>query len=140
MGTMQGALLAGRYELAEVVGEGGMGTVYRATDLRTGGVVAVKVVHPTLAHNPVYTARLEREAQLAATLTSPRIVRIIDRAEHDGTPFLVMEYVAGETLADVLARSGPLPHADALDLCLEGAHDLYAAHVQGIVHRDLKPE
>src|SRR5512134_1151111 len=75
---MQGTILANRYFLAEEIGSGGMGTVYRAVDLRTGGTVAVKLLHAQLARDPAYTARLRREARLAAALTSPRVVRVTD--------------------------------------------------------------
>jgi len=137
---MRGTLLANRYLLAEALGVGGMGTVYRATDLRTGGAVAVKLLHPFLTQNPEYVARLRREAQVAAALTSPRVVRVIDLGDHEGAPFIVMEYVAGETLARLLEQRGPLPPAEALRVCQEIARALEAAHAVGIVHRDLKPD
>ncbi|MFN8557231.1 MAG: serine/threonine-protein kinase [Dehalococcoidia bacterium] len=137
---MQGALLANRYLLGAAIGAGGMGVVYRATDLRTGGVVAVKVVHPAIAHLPEYLRRLRREAELAAALTSPRVVRVTDLDQHEGTPFLVMEYVPGPTLAEVLAEQGRLPLDQALFLCLEVARALEAADQLGIAHRDLKPD
>jgi serine/threonine protein kinase/sugar lactone lactonase YvrE len=137
---MQGTVLADRYRLGEVLGRGGMGTVYRATDLHTGGTVAVKVVHPHLAHDPVYNARLRREGQALITLTSPRVVRLVDvDALPDGGPFLVMEYVPGETLADRLRRDRVVPLAEALAVALEVARALEAAHACGIVHRDLTP-
>ncbi|MGH2355976.1 MAG: protein kinase domain-containing protein, partial [Chloroflexota bacterium] len=134
-----GTLLANRYLMGEALGRGGMGTVYGATDLRTGGTVAIKILHPALAGDPVYRERLRREAQAAAVLTSPRVVRVTDLDEHQGTPFLVMEYVAGETLQQRLRREGRLPPAAALSIVLEIAHALEDAHAHGIVHRDLKP-
>jgi serine/threonine-protein kinase len=137
---VQGTLLAGRYRLAEEIGTGGMGSVYRATDLRTDGTVAVKIPHPALASEPGYRERLRREARIAASLGSPRVVRVIDLDEHDGVPFLVMEYVAGETLQRMLARQGRLPLGDALTIATEVARALDAAYVGGIVHRDLKPQ
>jgi len=85
---MLDSVLAGRYQLTEVLGRGGAGTVYRAIDLRTGGPVAVKILHPALAGDLDYTARLRREAAIAASLTSPRIVRVTDLDEHAGAPFL----------------------------------------------------
>jgi non-specific serine/threonine protein kinase len=117
-----------------------MGTVYRATDEHTGATVAVKVPLPHLAGDAGYRERLRREAQLAAALTSPRIVRVIDLAEHDDVPFMVMEFVSGETLDAHLRRLGPLPVADAMRLLLEVARALESAHALGIVHRDLKPQ
>ncbi len=137
---MKGTLLANRYLLGEQIGAGGMGAVHRAIDLRTGGTVAVKLLHPALAHRQDYVARLRREAQLAAALVSPRVVRVTDLDLHAGVPFLVMEYVPGETLAGMLAASGRLSVPQALTICLEVARALEAAHACGIVHRDLKPD
>lgn len=137
---MREAILVGRYELGDPVGVGAMGTVYRAADRHTGGTVAVKVLHPTLAHDPKYVERLRREARLAAAITSPRVVRVTDFGEHDGAPFLVMEYVEGDTLADVLERRGPLLLPEALTVALEVTRALDAAHARGIMHRDLKPQ
>jgi hypothetical protein len=136
----QGDILSGRYLLAEQVGAGGMGTVFRAVDLRTGGEVAVKIPHPFLAGDKVFVERLRREAQAAAALHSPRIARVTDFAEHQGTPYLVMEYVPGLTLAERIERDGPLPPAEALHITLEVARALDAAHQRGITHRDLKPQ
>src|SRR5688500_11323536 len=89
--------LGGRYLLVQELGSGGLGRVHRATDLRTGGPVAVKLLHPTYARNATCRERLRREAQIAASRTSPRVVRIVDLDEHQGVPFLVQEYVGGET-------------------------------------------
>jgi serine/threonine protein kinase len=138
--TTEGRILSNRYLLAEEIGTGGMGNVYRATDLRTGGQVAVKVPHPYLARDPEYVERLRREARIAASLYSPRIVRVIDLdTDENGIPFLVMEYVPGPTLLDELHDRGAFPLADALTLGLETARALDTAHQKGIVHRDLKP-
>jgi hypothetical protein len=137
---MQGTLLAGRYLLAEPIGRGGMGTVYRATDQRTGGTVAVKLLHDEALEDPANAESLRREARLAAAIASPRVVRVIDVDEQDGLPFLVLEYVAGETLQDLLRREGRLPPHEALALCLEVSRALEAAHAAGVVHRDLKPQ
>jgi non-specific serine/threonine protein kinase len=136
---VDGTVLADRYLLTDELGSGGMGTVYRATDLRTGGPVAVKVPHPYLARDPVFRERLRREAQLAAALTSPRVVRVVDLDEHEGVPYLVMEYVGGETLAERLRRAGPFPVAEAVAIAVEVSRALEAAHALGIVHRDLAP-
>jgi eukaryotic-like serine/threonine-protein kinase len=133
-------LYAGRYQLDELLGLGGMGVVYRAIDRRTGGTVAVKVFTPALAADPEYLERLRREARITASLTSPRVVRVIDLDEHDGAPFLLLEYVAGPTLHEVVARHSRLPVHEAVTICREVALALEAAHARGIVHRDLKPE
>jgi non-specific serine/threonine protein kinase len=116
-----------------------MGAVYRATDLRTGGPVAVKALHPALARDPVARERLRREAQAAAVLTSPRVVRVVDLACAGEAPFLVLEYVAGETLQARWRREGRLAPGPALAVVREVARALEEAHAQGIVHRDLTP-
>ena len=136
---MDGTILGDRFLLADELGSGSTGAVYRATDLRTGGPVAVKVPHAYLARDPLFRERLRREARLAAALTSPRVVRVVDLDQHEGVPYLVMEYVAGETLAERLRREGPLPLAEALAVAREVARALEAAHALGVVHRDLTP-
>src|SRR5215218_4603445 len=130
-----GAILANRYLLQQELGRGGMGAVYAATDLRTGGRVAVKLLHPALAPTAEAVERLRREAQIAASLTSPRVVRIVDLDTDpaSGATFLVQEFVAGETLADALERRGAFPLAEALHLVGEIARALSAAHAAGIV-------
>jgi serine/threonine-protein kinase len=138
--TMQGTILSNRYLIAEEIGIGGMGSVYRATDLRTGGAVAVKVPHSFLARNTDYMERLRREAQIAASVYSPRVVRVVDFYEHEGVPYLVMEYVPGETLAAVARQQGRFALAETLALGLEVARALEAAHAKGVIHRDLKPQ
>jgi predicted ATPase/transposase len=137
---MLGAILAGRYHLLELVGSGGMGVVYRAADRHTGGTVAVKLLPPHLTGDPAYVGRLRREARLTAMLTSPRVVRVIDLDAHEGRPFLVMEYIAGPTLADHLRAHGRLSVPDALAIGVEIARALAAANAAGIVHGDLKPQ
>ena len=117
-----------------------MGAVYRATDLHTGGPVAVKALHPALARDPVSRERLRREAQTAAVLTSPRVVRVVDLDAAAEPPFLVLEYVAGETLQARWRREGRLAPGAALAIVLEIARALEDAHAHGIVHRDLKPQ
>ena len=136
---MEGKILSNRYLLAEEIGNGGMGTVHRATDLRTGGSVAVKIPHRYLVGDREYVERLRREAQIAASLVSPRVVRVMDLDTDDGLPFLVMEYVPGPTLGDLLKEAGRLERDDALLITLEVARALDAADQRGIVHRDLKP-
>lgn len=134
-----GVILTQRYLLQQEVGAGGMGAVYEATDLRTGAQVAVKVLHPLYARNPQYINRLRREAQIAASIRTPRVVRVVDLDEHEGMPYLVMEYVAGETLSDKLRREGPLSLEEAISICIEVNRALEGAFAVGVLHRDLKP-
>ncbi|HEX2326565.1 MAG TPA: protein kinase, partial [Chloroflexota bacterium] len=135
-----GTILANRYRLGDEIGRGGMGAVYRATDLHTGGPVAIKALHPAFARDPVYRERLRREAQTAAVLTSPRVVRVVDLDAAAEPPFLVLEYVAGETLQARWRREGRLAPGPALAIVREVARALEEAHAHGIVHRDLKPQ
>jgi serine/threonine-protein kinase len=136
----QDEILSGRYLLKEELGTGGMGTVYRAVDLRTGADVAVKVPHRYLVKDLAYVERLRREAEIAAALHSPRVARVTDFAEHEGVPYIVMEYVPGEPLARVIHQRGALPPDLALHIAHEVARALDAAHQRGITHRDLKPQ
>lgn len=123
-----------RYEIISLLGEGGMGKVYAATDTRLDRVVAIKVLSERLAGDPIYRERFEREARSAAALNHPHICTIFDV----GANYLVMERLEGETLADVLTR-GPMPVDQAIAYGAQIADALAAAHASGIVHRDLKP-
>jgi len=137
MALSPGARL-GPYEIAERVGVGGMGEVYRATDTRLGRIVALKVLPGAMADDPARRQRLEREARTIASLSHPHICTLYDVGVADGASFLVMEYLEGDTLAQRLRR-GPLPVADALRYAIEIADALDHAHRDGITHRDLKP-
>ncbi len=128
----------GQYRVVEKVGAGGMGEVYRAADTRLGRDVALKFLPEALARDPDRLARLEREARLLASLNHPNIAAIYGLEEADGVRFLVLELVAGETLAERLA-SGSLPMEEALAVCRQIAEGLENAHSRGIIHRDLKP-
>jgi hypothetical protein len=134
-----GVILSNRYLILHEIGSGGMGAVYEATDLRTGAQVAVKVLHPLYARNPQWISRLRREAQTAASIRNPRVVRMVDLDEHEGISYLVMEYVAGENLSDKLQREGALSPAEALAIGIEITRGLEGAHAAGVLHRDLKP-
>src|ERR1039458_4415724 len=116
------------YEITEKLGEGGMGVVYKAIDKRLGRSVAIKVV------NAEFTQRFEREAKAISALNHPHICTLYDVGEHEGAPYLVMEYVEGQPL------KGPLPVGDALRYAIQTAQALVAAHKAGIIHRDLKPD
>jgi len=128
----------GPYEVQAALGAGGMGEVYQARDPRLDRTVAIKVLPAELSADPERRARFEREARTIAALNHPHICTLHDIGQHDGTTYLVMEHLAGETLAQRL-RKGPLPIAQALEVGAQIADALDAAHKQGIVHRDLKP-
>lgn len=129
----------GRYEIVALLGAGGMGEVYRARDTRLERDVAIKVLPPDFADDRERVERFEREARAAGRLNHPNITTVYDVGTHEGTTYLVSELLDGETLGAALKR-GPLSPRKAVDLCLQIARGLAAAHEEGIVHRDLKPE
>ena len=133
-------MLGGRYQLDEVLGRGGMSTVYRATDTVLGRTVAIKVLSPALAdEHGTWVTRFEREARAAAGLTHAGIATIYDTGVEDGTRFIVMECVPGESLAAVMHERGALETSFAVSIAAQVADVLAAAHAAGIVHRDIKP-
>ncbi len=136
--TLSPGARLGPYEVLSPLGAGGMGEVYRARDTRLDRTVALKVLPGHLAGDPDLRQRFEREARAVSSLNHPHICALFDVGQHEGTDFLVMEHVEGETLADRLAR-GPLPTEQVLRYGIEIADALDKAHRQGIVHRDLKP-
>src|SRR6195952_6059055 len=111
--TLIGNLLRGRYKLEERIGSGGMSTVYRAFDETLERTVAIKVLHHTMEDDPVQLERFRREARTVARLSHPHVVTVIDAGEDEGHPFIVLEYVEGETLKDRIRRCGPLPVPEA---------------------------
>ena len=129
----------GRYALESEVGHGGMGRVYRARDLKLGRDVALKVLAPGSAQDERRRARFEQEARAAGSLNDPNILDVHDVGEHDGEPYIVSELLEGETLRGALSR-GPLAPGRVLELAMQLASGLAAAHRKGIVHRDLKPD
>lgn len=135
-----GALLDGRYRIRARLARGGMATVYTAVDIRLDRLVAVKVMHPALADDEQFVARFIREAKAAARLSHPNVVPVFDQGADGGSVFLVMEYVAGRTLRDLLHERGRLSPRQALDLLEPVLAALEAAHGAGLVHRDVKPE
>ncbi|NYJ05435.1 Stk1 family PASTA domain-containing Ser/Thr kinase [Petropleomorpha daqingensis] len=136
-------VLGERYEIGGVLGRGGMAEVHRGRDLRLGREVAVKVLRQDLARDPSFQVRFRREAQAAASLNHPSIVAVYDTGEDrtalGATPYIVMEYVEGETLRDVLRREGVLDPDRAMELAADICGALDFSHRNGIVHRDVKP-
>jgi serine/threonine protein kinase len=128
----------GPYEIQSPLGAGGMGEVYRARDTRLDRVVAIKILPTNLSLNPEFKQRFDREARTISSLSHPHICQLFDVGSQDGTDFLVMEFLDGETLADRLRR-GALPFPELLKIGMEVATALEVAHRAGIVHRDLKP-
>ncbi|MFD7846569.1 Stk1 family PASTA domain-containing Ser/Thr kinase [Nocardia sp. NPDC059764] len=135
--------LSSRYELGEIIGFGGMSEVHKARDLRLGRDVAIKVLRADLARDPTFYLRFKREAQNAAALNHPAIVAVYDtgEAEIDGgpLPYIVMEYVDGDTLRDIVRGKGPLPPRRAMEVIADVCAALDFSHRNGIVHRDMKP-
>jgi WD40 repeat protein len=129
----------GPYEIVALLGAGGMGEVYRARDERLSRDVAVKVLPESYASDPDRLKRFEQEARAAGQINHPSIMAIYDVGTFEGTPYIISEYIEGETLRQAL-DAGPMPAARALELGIEIASGLAAAHAKGIVHRDLKPE
>jgi eukaryotic-like serine/threonine-protein kinase len=138
--TFVGTSLSGRYRLDAKIGAGGMSTVYRAFDTVLERQVAVKLMHRDIAHNPDQLERFRREARAVAQLNHPHIVQVIDAGEDDGMPYIVFEYVEGETLKDRIRRYGRLDIPESIAYAIEIARALGAAHERGIVHRDVKPQ
>jgi predicted Ser/Thr protein kinase len=137
---MVGEVVADRYELEELVGSGGMSSVYRARDRLLERRVAIKVLHEHYSRDDDYVERFRREARAAAKMSHPNIVTVIDRGEADGRQFIVFEYVEGENLKQLVASRGRLPVRDALELGVQIGRALAFAHAQGLVHRDVKPQ
>ena len=133
-------MIAGRFELEEVVGSGGMASVYRAHDRMLERPVAVKILHEHYVSDEEAVERFQREARSAAQLAHPNIVTVIDRGEDDGRPYIVFEYVEGENLKQLVTREGALPVGTVIDLGIQIAQALEAAHERGVVHRDIKPQ
>src|SRR5687768_6599852 len=128
----------GPYEIVALVGEGGMGQVFKARDTRLDRTVAIKMLPAALAADAVRRERFEREARSISRLEHPNICPLYDVGEHQGHLYLVMQFLEGETLAEVLGR-GPLSIKQVLDYAVQVAEALAAAHRADIVHRDLKP-
>ncbi len=127
------------YKLEKLVGSGGMGEVHKATQLSLGRTVAVKLLSYDLAKDATFVTRFQKEAAALATISHPHIVSIVDKGKTDATYYLVMEFVDGPSLREVM-RSPLLDHASALRMVLEICRAIDYAHGRGVIHRDLKPE
>jgi serine/threonine protein kinase len=134
------SVAGGRYRLERQLGHGGMATVFLARDTELDRAVAVKCLAENVAGQPELRDRFVREARLAARLSHPGVVSVFDAGEDDGRPYIVMEHVEGETLADLLAQRGRLPVEEARQLTLQASRGLAHAHAAGLVHRDIKPQ
>jgi eukaryotic-like serine/threonine-protein kinase len=132
--------IADRYELRDVVGTGGMASVYCAYDTLLERNVALKILHDHHSEDDEYVERFRREARAAAQLSHPGIVTVIDRGDEGGRQFIVFEYVEGETLKELVERSGPMPVRRVIELALQIGRAIAFAHDQGLVHRDVKPQ
>jgi serine/threonine protein kinase len=130
----------GEYELLDKIAEGGMGTVYRARQRSTGATVALKLVPAPLASSPILIRRFRKEYEAASRLDHPNIVRALDFGYHGDLPYMVMEFVEGESLGQRLAREGRLSEREAVRIIAQVAQGLHRAHQSGLVHRDVKPD
>jgi len=132
-------ILGGRYEILQMLGEGGMGAVYKARDIEVDRLVALKVIRPELAANREILQRFKQELVLARQITHKNVVRIYDMGEADGVKFITMEYLDGEDLKSILRRVRKLPPTEAVSIMQQVCRALDACHAEGVIHRDLKP-
>ncbi|HEX3775487.1 MAG TPA: protein kinase [Polyangiaceae bacterium] len=140
MNSGETQIIAGKYELLRKLGQGGMGSVWYAQHLTLHSPVAIKLIDPAIATNPEALGRFLREAQSAAVLRSPHVVQILDHGVDNGVPYIAMELLEGESLADRLARVGRLSPAETARIVIHVCRAVGRAHDAGIVHRDLKPD
>src|SRR5256714_9121023 len=138
--SLIGTVLSGRYRLGSKLGSGGMSTVYLARDETLQRWVAVKVMHREMSAQPDQLERFRREARAVAQLSHPNVVAVIDAGEDGGYPYIVLEYVEGETLKQRIDRLGRLPVDEAAAYGIEVGRGLAAAHAQRLIHRDVKPQ
>lgn len=130
----------GNYDLVAKIADGGMGTVYRGRHRLTGETVAVKLLAKHMVSNGTYLQRFEKEYAAARALDHPNVVRAIEQGVSDGQPFLVMEFVDGDSIGQILERRGKFAEAEAVHIICEAARGLQKAHSQGLIHRDVKPD
>lgn len=131
--------MTSRFELLSELGRGGMGTVWKARDRETGEVVALKLLHEFYVSDPDYVARFGREVDIARRIDSPGVVKVLGYGQHQGRPYVAMEYVSGKSLKELLKEQGPLGWPEARVLFLQLLAGLEDAHRAGVLHRDIKP-
>src|SRR6266436_3465382 len=136
----KGRVLAGRYEILQLLGRGGMGAVYKARDTELDRIVALKLIRPELARNPEILRRFKQELILARQVTHKNVIRIFDLGQSDGIKFITMDFVEGRDLRALLVERGKFPGEEASRLMLQICRALEAAHAEGVIHRDLKPQ
>jgi serine/threonine-protein kinase len=137
--VVNGSFVANRYRIQRLLGRGGMGAVYEALDTKSSTLVALKVISEELAQNAALRSRFEQEQRAAAAIASPHLVRILDAGDDAGRLYMVMEYLRGEDLGQLLERVGPLSEQLALRIVGQASAGIGRAHDAGVVHRDLKP-
>src|SRR5215831_5935901 len=135
-----GTRLGKRYEIVQMLGEGGMGAVYKARDLELDRLVALKVIRPELAVHEEILARFKQELILARKITHKNVIRIFDLGEADGVKFITMEFIEGKDLTSLIKEKGRLSFEECADVIYQTCTALDAAHSEGVVHRDLKPQ
>ena len=135
-----GVLFGGRYEILSVLGQGGMGAVYKARDRELDRLIALKIIRPELATDPAILLRFKQELILSRNITHKNVVRIYDLGEADGIRFISMEYVDGEDLRTILRRQGKFSPKEAIAVVEQVCRALDSAHSEGVIHRDLKPQ
>ncbi|MGB9466930.1 MAG: serine/threonine-protein kinase, partial [Candidatus Acidiferrum sp.] len=135
-----GTVLAGRYQILQMLGRGGMGAVYKARDTELDRIVALKLIRPELARNPEILRRFKQELILARQVTHKNVIRIFDLGQSDGIKFITMDFVEGQDLRALLLEKGKFPPGQAARIMLQICRALEAAHAEGVIHRDLKPQ
>src|SRR5260221_10143335 len=135
-----GQVLGNRYQILQLLGEGGMGAVYKARDTELDRIVALKLIRPEFAKNPEILRRFKQEMILARQITHKNVIRIFDLGQADGIKFISMDFVEGRDLRQLLAEKGKLAPEQAARIMLQICRALEAAHVEGVIHRDLKPQ
>jgi serine/threonine-protein kinase len=141
MPSLAGSVIAGKYRVLHLIGSGGMGTVWQGVHVALGTRVAVKFIRPQFAEQPEARARFAIEARAAARLQSAHAVHVFDYGlSEDGLPYIVMEFLEGESLSDAIIGRGPLPPTEVVQIIVQAARALAKAHSAGVVHRDLKPD